>query len=244
MLHFRRQSSGGPASHHKKGQMDTSLGESQLGPGTHAQRHRLSPEERRSAILGAALSTFADLGYSQATLNDVADRLGVTKGCLYHYFESKEQLLLELIQDRIGSAEVTGETLAVPGQSREQVLRGLIQRLWKHFQQPGQSEVAILAMTELPKVPEGGKLLFDAIVAPYRETLRQLLEQGHRCDDISDAEIERAARAIPLMIMGVALGSRVFRSVDPVQLSVDQVGNTVTEVLLHGLLGTCPCDDE
>lgn len=224
--------------------MDTSLGESHTGPDSRPSRHRLAPEERRDAILKAALSAFGDLGYSQATLNDVADRLGVTKGCLYHYFESKEQLLLELIQDRIGSAEVTGEWPAVAGQSREQVLRGLVERLWQHFQEPGQSEVAILAMTELPKVPEGGKLLFDAIVAPYRETLRQLLEQGHRCDDISDAEIERAARAIPLMIMGVALGSRVFRSVDPVQLSVDQVGKTVTDVLLHGLLGTCPCDED
>lgn len=224
--------------------MDTSLGESHTGPDSRPLRHRLAPEERRDAILKAALSAFDDLGYSQATLNDVADRLGVTKGCLYHYFESKEQLLLELIQDRIGSAEVTGEWPIVQGQSREQVLRGLVERLWQHFQEPGQSEVAILAMTELPKVPEGGKLLFEAIVAPYRETLRQLLEQGHSCDDISDAEIERAARVIPLMIMGVALGSRVFRSVDPVQLSVDQVGKTVTDVLLHGLLGTCPCDED
>ena len=45
------------------------------------------------------------------------------------------------------------------------------------------------------------------------------------------------------MIMGVALGTRVFRSIDPVQLSVDQVGKTVTDILMYGLLGTCPCDE-
>lgn len=224
--------------------MDTSLDQSQFGPDTRPQRHRLPPEERREAILDAALSVFSDLGYTQATLNDVADRLGVTKGCLYHYFESKEKLLVELIRDRMGSAVSADEDFPEAGGTREEVLRALLQRIWHRLHQPGQIDVAILATTELPKVPEGGRLVFDEVVARSRRSLRQLLERGHRCDDITDEEIERAAKVIPLMIMGVALGSRVFRSLDPVQLSVDQVGNTVTNILMHGLLGTCPCDEE
>jgi AcrR family transcriptional regulator len=224
--------------------MDTFLDQTQTGPDARPQRQRLPPEERRDAILDAALSTFAELGYNQATLNDVADRLGVTKGCLYHYFESKEKLLVELIKDRIGSAVVADESFTVAGRSREEVLRGLLQQIWQRLHQPGQIEVAILAITELPKVPEGGRLVFDEVVCRSRQSLRQLLEQGHRCEDVTDEEIERAARVIPLMIMGVALGSRVFQSLDPVQLSVDQVGNTVTNVLMHGLLGACPCDEE
>ena len=220
--------------------MDTRLEQDQGGAEGRPPRHRLPPEERREAILSAALSAFSDLGYTQATLNDVADRLGVTKGCLYHYFESKEQLLLELIQDRIGSAVSAAQEFPTTGRSRDEVLRALLERLWQYFQQPDQAEVAILAMTELPKFPEGGRLLFDEVVSRSRERLRQLLEGGHRCEDISEEEIERAARVVPLMVMGVALGSRVFRTIDPVQLSVDQVGNTVTNILLHGLLGTCP----
>jgi AcrR family transcriptional regulator len=191
--------------------------------------------------MDAALSVFSDLGYTQATLNDVADRLGVTKGCLYHYFESKERLLVELIRDRIG-CPVADEDLPLTG-AREEVLRSLLQGIWNRLHQPGQIEVAILATTELPKVPEGGRLVFNEVVTRSRQKLRTLL-RGHPCDDITDEEIDRAARVIPLMIMGVALGSRVFRTIDPVQLSVDQVGNTVTNILLYGLLGTCPETDE
>ena len=226
--------------------MDTSLDQAQIGPDARPQRQRLPPEERRDAILNAALSTFAELGYNQATLNDVADRLGVTKGCLYHYFESKEKLLVDLIRDRMGSAVVPDEgdqAVLKAGGTREDVLRRLLERIWERLNQPGQADVAILAMTELPKVPEGGKLVFDEVVCRSRESLHQLLEEGNYCDDITDADIERAARVIPLMIMGVALGTRVFRSIDPVELSVDQVGKTVTDILLHGLLGTCPCDE-
>ncbi|MGH7510520.1 MAG: TetR/AcrR family transcriptional regulator [bacterium] len=222
--------------------MDTQLDQNEAGPD--GRRQRLPPEERRGEILNAALAVFSELGYTQATLNDVADRLGVTKGCLYHYFESKEQLLLELIQDRIGCAVAADEDVPLPGGTQEEVLRDLLDRIWQRLHQPGQIDVAILATTELPKVPEGGRLVFDEVVARSRKSLRQLLERGHRCDDISDEEIERAARVIPLMIMGVALGSRVFRTIDPVQLSVEQVGKTVTNILLYGLTSVCPKTSE
>ena len=226
--------------------MDNSLDQTKIGPDARPQRQRQRPEERKEAILDAALATFSDLGYNQATLNDVADRLGVTKGCLYHYFESKEKLLIDLIRDRMGSAIVSDEgdeAVVKAGGTREEVLRGLLERIWQRLNQPGQADVAILAMTELPKVPEGGRLVFDEVVCRSRESLHQLLEEGQYCEDITTEDIERAARVIPLMIMGVALGTRVFRSIDPVQLSVDQVGKTVTDILMYGLLGTCPCDE-
>ena len=203
-------------------------------------RQRMAPEERRGAILEAALSVFSDLGYTQATLNDVADRLGVTKGCLYHYFESKERLLLDLIQDRIGAAIIADDALSSAEGSREELLRTLLERLWKRFQEPGQIEVAILALTELPKIPEAGRLLHEGVVARSEQTLREVLHRGRRCDEVPAEEIQRAAKMIPLMILGSAMGTRLFRSIDPGQFSAEQTGQTVTAILLHGLSGACP----
>jgi AcrR family transcriptional regulator len=203
------------------------------------QRQRMAPEERRGAILEAALSVFSDLGYAQATLNDVAERLGVTKGCLYHYFESKERLLLDLIQDRIGAAIIANETLSSAEGSREDLLRRFLERLWKHFQEPGQIEVAILALTELPKVPEAGRLLHEEVLARSEQALREVLQRGRRCDEVPTEEIQRAAKMIPLMVMGAAMGTRLFRSIDPGQFSAQQTGQTVTAILLHGLSSAC-----
>ena len=226
-----------------RGQMDTRpdrIG----GAGTdeRPQRQRMAPEERRGAILEAALSVFSDLGYTQATLNDVADRLGVTKGCLYHYFESKERLLLDLIQDRIGAAIIANETLSSAEGTREEVLRRFLERLWMHFQKPGQIEVAILALTELPKVPEAGRLLHEEVLARSEQALREVLNRGRRCDEVPPEEIQRAAKMIPLMIMGAAMGTRLFRTIDPGQFSAEKTGQTVTAILLRGLLGECPGD--
>jgi AcrR family transcriptional regulator len=223
--------------------MDTQLDQTRApGADDRRQRQRMAPEERRGAILEAALAVFSDLGYTQATLNDVADRVGVTKGCLYHYFESKERLLLELIQDRIGTVVVANAALSSAEGSRDEVLRIFLERLWKHFQEPGQIEVAILAVTELPKVPEAGRMLYE-VMARSEQALRDVLQRGRRCDEVPAEEIRRAAKMIPLMVMGAAMGTRLFRSLDPGQFSPDQTGQTVTAILQHGLSGACPGDE-
>ena len=49
-------------------------------------------EEARSRILDAASRVFAEKGYHEATMEDVAKQLGVSKGALYLYFSSKERL--------------------------------------------------------------------------------------------------------------------------------------------------------
>jgi AcrR family transcriptional regulator len=49
-------------------------------------------EEAKSRILDAANRVFAEKGYHEATMDDIAKRLGVSKGAIYLYFYSKEDL--------------------------------------------------------------------------------------------------------------------------------------------------------
>jgi len=200
----------------------------------------MAPEVRRRAVLDAALAVFSDLGYTRATLTDVADRLGVTKGCLYHYFESKEQLLLDLIRDRIGAVVIEDEAISSSEGTPREVLQRLLERVWSHYQEPGQIDVAILALTELPKVPEAGRLFYEEVVARSERTFRKVLERGRQCDEVPEDEVRRAAKMIPLMIMGAAMGTRLFRSIDPAQFSPEQTGQTVNAILMHGLSSACP----
>jgi len=55
------------------------------------------PEERPNELLEAALRIFAERGYSNTRLEDIAAAVGVTKGTIYHYFETKEDLLRQAI---------------------------------------------------------------------------------------------------------------------------------------------------
>src|SRR2546429_5424799 len=49
-------------------------------------------EEAKNRIVSAANQVFAEKGYRQATMDDVAKKIGVSKGALYLYFASKEEL--------------------------------------------------------------------------------------------------------------------------------------------------------
>ncbi len=146
-----------------------------------------------------------------------------------------------LMRGRLCCTEEDGGTLVSEG-SREQVLRARLDGIWQHFQQPGQLELMTLAINELPKIPETGRVLFDEVVAPKRETLRQALDRGNECSEVSAADIEMAALMIPWMIMGVALGVHQFREIDPLKLSPDQVGKAVTNMILNGIGGVCAED--
>lgn len=55
-------------------------------------------EKRRQEILYAGLSLFIQKGYSGTTIKDIAGSVGMSVGLLFHYFASKEELYLELIQ--------------------------------------------------------------------------------------------------------------------------------------------------
>lgn len=62
---------------------------------------RASPrgEEREEQILDAAAELFRQNGYSATSLQEVADRVGLHKSTIYHYFASKDDLLFRIVRD-------------------------------------------------------------------------------------------------------------------------------------------------
>lgn len=58
-------------------------------------------EERRQAILDAALRCFAEKGYGSTTIDDIAAELGVSKGVVYLYFSGKEELYMQVMEERM-----------------------------------------------------------------------------------------------------------------------------------------------
>ena len=201
------------------------------------QRRRLPPDERRSEIFDAALKVFSELGYDRATLSDVVERVGVSKGCLYHHFESKERLLMELLREKASTVRAEEEALTAAAGSREEVLRMLVDRMWQHLKEPGRIEFAKLMITELPKAPDAARCLFEEFAVPKREMMRKVLEREGAEGRMHEADAETAAVVVPWMILGVALGLHAFRGIDPSEISYERIGRVVGDVILNGVGG-------
>jgi len=77
---------------------------------------RRKARKRDGEVLDAAVSVFFEHGYDAASVQDIADRLSMLKGSLYHYIESKEDLLHRIVLEvNEGSEAVERSVLAEPG---------------------------------------------------------------------------------------------------------------------------------
>lgn len=54
-------------------------------------------EDRKNNILNSAMVCFAEKGYAQATVDDIVNESGMSKGAVYHYFKSKDDIYLTLL---------------------------------------------------------------------------------------------------------------------------------------------------
>lgn len=61
----------------------------------------IGKEERRKAILEAAARLFAERGYHETKMDDVAELAGLSKGAIYLYYPSKEELFCALMQEKV-----------------------------------------------------------------------------------------------------------------------------------------------
>src|ERR1051325_9805480 len=66
---------------------------------------RRDPETKREAVLQTAAQLFLEKSYGRTSMNDVAARLNITKPALYHYFQNKEEILLECYRLGTGMIE-------------------------------------------------------------------------------------------------------------------------------------------
>ena len=68
-----------------------------MSPRTHSQWEEIRGKSREK-ILNAAISLFSSIGYFSTSVSKIAQKAGVSKGLLYNYFESKDHLLMAIVE--------------------------------------------------------------------------------------------------------------------------------------------------
>jgi len=187
-------------------------------------------ESSRAAILGAALDLFQERGYDATTMRAIADRAGVSLGSSYHYFPSKEHLVLEFYRH---THELHAAAIA-PLLSREKDLagrlRGTIRAVvitCEPFHTVAGSIFSTVANPSSPLNPFGAaaKPLRDEVVALYAEVVAG-----------SDARIPAdIAEMLPLMLWLYQMGILYFWIFDrsPGRLRTLEVIDETTDLIVR-----------
>ncbi len=113
--------------------MTNPIGRSTRRSGT----ERKPRKERWAELIEVATQVFYEKGYEAASLQDIADRVGVLKGSLYYYIQSKEELLFEVVDavHRQGLAVVSAlaQGPASPLERLDNVIRGHVEHTCRNL---------------------------------------------------------------------------------------------------------------
>ena len=183
--------------------------------------------DRRLEILREAASAFTRTGFTRATMEDIADKVRMTKGNLYYYFPSKQDLLFFCQDESLGRLIDETQTIAKSKLPADEQLRAMIISHVKTILEelPGST-----AHTDFRSLP--APLLRKVIRKRdrYEQAYRSVIERGIKQGVFRKCNVKTAAWAI----LG-ALNWSVQWFSPKGEISVDQLGADFADLFIHSL---------
>jgi len=148
--------------------------------------------EPRQEILRTAARLFQQQGYDATSMNDVAAALKLSKGGLYHHFQSKDEILFNLMNHAMDITEesVLKPVMAIP--DPEQRLRALIRRHIAVVLSEGDREITVMLHENHPLPPILRKRI-NARKKDYIHFVENLVAEVQRARSSKGAVTPRAA---------------------------------------------------
>jgi len=196
---------------------------------------RMTSEERRAAILQAAVRLFAERGFRGTTTRALAEAVGVTEPVLYEHFKSKHELYEAIIEakSRDGLARATAvlKPLAQAGDDRAFFTRLAEHVLASHGRESG--DYARLLLYAALEDPELGAL-FHERQREGRDLLARYIERRIQEGAFRPLNPALAARAFLGMVVHLGLLELLYRD-DFLQARRAEMVAEVVEIFLNGI---------
>jgi AcrR family transcriptional regulator len=136
-------------------------------------------EARPGELLQAALSLFVDKGFAATKVEDVARQAGVSKGTLFLYFSSKEELFKAVVRDKIvGQLSQFHAAIDAFDGATDQLMRTFLHAWWQHAQASQSSGIAKLMLSEGQQFPELAAFYREEVIDPARELITRVHARG------------------------------------------------------------------
>jgi AcrR family transcriptional regulator len=177
-------------------------------------------QARRAEMLQAAGEIFAAKGYAAATVDDIAARAGVSKGTMYNYFDSKQELFLQLLTASISEDEAhSDDIIAQAGLTAREKLDAILDwwlGRFAQFQQIGRLVLEFWATAA--REGDQGPLsdAFTGMYARWRERLTGIFRQGDQAGEFYlPFGPEYAASLVMALLDGVQVQSILGFGTEP-----------------------------
>jgi AcrR family transcriptional regulator len=166
-------------------------------------RHAELSEDRKNEILDAALEVFSEMGLQEASVDDVVERSGLSKGTLYWYFKSKDRLIGALMKRFF--AQELGKVRKLqqgPGSVRDRLLRYSreVEAVVKRMPRALTLEFYAVAVRQ-----KSVRKFLGELYVRYCGELAQLIREGIERGEFRKADADQLAAAVTGLCEGLIL---------------------------------------
>lgn len=206
-----------------------------MTPGQPKWRRR--KEARPGEIVEAALEVFAEKGFAAARLEDIAARAGVSKGALYLYFETKQDLFAAVVRQAVAPNIAAVEAMAAGLDAPfADIARLIFARVAQVMKETKISAVAKMVIAESRNFPDLARIWHDDVVSRALGFLCGLIVRAQEKGEVrpGDPRIHALSLVGPL-VMGV-LWREVMVPVGAQPFDLPEIGRQHADTALQGLL--------
>jgi AcrR family transcriptional regulator len=196
-------------------------------------------EARPQELLDAALALFVEKGFAATRSDEVAVRAGVSKGTLYLYYPSKEELLKAVIQQNLAQliAEGSGMADEHDGPTAD-LLAALLHTWWDRVGNTPAGGIHKIMMAEVRNFPEIAQFYREEVIQPAHDLLVRTLRRGVERGEFRELPLDEVTQALFAPLIFLALHKHSFGAcpADGMNIDPDRVIATHIDLVLHGLL--------
>ena len=174
-------------------------------PAPRSQRQRRK-EARPQELLQAALLLFDQKGFAATRIDEVAQKAGVSKGTLYLYYPSKEDLFKAVVRQNLSSLIEEGQQLAASFEgSSGELLRCLMQTWWERVGNTAVAGIHKIVLAEVRNFPELAQFYTDEVIVPADLLFSGCVQRGIDSGEFRPMPVHEVAHALiaPLIFMAV-----------------------------------------
>ncbi len=194
--------------------------------------------ERPQQLLDAAFALFTTKGLAATRAEDVAQLAGVSKGTLYRYYASKDELFKAVVRHSLGEVIAKSNDITDHWQGPiGELIQFLAHTWWTSVGQSHASGIFKLIISEVGNMPELAQFYVDEVITPTHDMLSRTIRRGIEQGEFRPLDVTSVVHALMATAQFLALYPQCTAACqhNPWPLQPEHFMKTQIELLLHGL---------
>ncbi len=209
-----------------------------LSPPTPSVSRQRRKETRPQELLDAALQLFVEKGFAATRSEEVARRAGVSKGTLYLYYPSKEELFKAVVRQSMSTLIAEGIELADAYEGSSSDLLATLMDIW--WQKVGNTPAAgihKIVLSEVRNFPELAQFYADEVIVPADRLFSTVVQRGIDSGEFREVPVHEVAHVLMAPMIFLSLHRHSFGAcpLHGDDIDADALIRTQLDMALRGL---------